>query len=319
MERRIALLALLAFGTLACQGQPVPIAAARGTSVLIPIGGGGIATGEGPLMGYGSPTLEDRQRGRLRLWLASDPDVELPVRGVSRVRADRASPAGLSQGENWELGDQVVAIVDVPTAAPLGNFPIYARRYTFQWNGSAWVEQGLAPAEAPNYHGFLEVLPEVRSPTPLEAFLFNAWNDVTTLPAVVPNPTLRFVVQAGGGPGNAVIGSARFTITYPQSRVAIQGIVAEPIDTDTVDWGPSALISFSEPTPGTLTVHCVAPAGVVKPAFGIVFTLTHPNDPPASGGGPVSITDFVISNVQAWNVSGAALSPTVPAAQRVIF
>lgn len=311
-----AALASLALLTLACQGHPVPTAAARGTSVLIPIGGGGFATGEGPLMGYGSPTLEDRQRGRLRLWLDSNPDVELPVRGVARVRADRASPAGLSQGESLVLGNQVVAVVDVPTTAPLGDWPVYARRYTFQWNGSAWLEQELPLGEAPDYHGMLEVLPEVRSPTLLEAFFGGGWLPVSAnVPQFVPHPKFRFIVQASATP----IGSARFTVTYPQTRVAIQGIVAEPIAADSVDWGPSALISFSEPTPGVLDVYSVAPTGVVKPAFGIVFELTHPSDPPASGGGPVSTADFVISNVQAWDVSGAVLSPTVPAGQKKIF
>ena len=311
----IALLALL---TVACQGRPMPLAAARGTSVLIPIGGGGAATGEGLLMGYGSPTLEDRQRGRLRLWLDSNPDVELPVRGVARVRADRASPAGLSQGADWGLGDQVVAVVDVPDDAPLGNFGVYARRYTFQWNGSAWQEQELPLAEAPNYHGELEVLPEVRSPTSLEAYLFGDWQPVAAnIPQFVPRPKFRFVVQVGATP----IGSARFTVTYPEDRVAIHGIVAEPIDVDSVDWGPSALISFSEPTPGVLDVYSVAPTGVAKPAFGIIFELTNPGDPPppVGGGGPVSMADFVISNVQAWDLSGAVLSPTVPAIQKKIF
>jgi hypothetical protein len=316
----ITLIALLAIVTVACQGRPIPLAAARGTSVLIPIGGGGVVTNEGVLMGYGSPTLEDRQRGRLRLWLDSNPDVELPVRGVARVRADRASPAGLSQGSNYVLGDQVVAVVDVPATAPLGDWGVYARRYTFQWNGATWQEQELPLGEAPSYQGSLEVLPEVRSQTPLEAFLFGAWQDVDAfIPELVPHPKFRFVIQAGGGPGNAVIGSARFTVAYPQDRLAIHGIVAEPVGADSIDWGPSALISFSEPTAGVLDVYSIAPAGVVKPAFGIVFELTHPSDPPASGGGPVSTADFVISNVQAWDVSGAVLSPTVPAVQKKIF
>lgn len=312
----IAATALLAVAQAACHGRPIPLAAARGTTVLIPIGGGGNNTGEGVLMGYGSPTLDDWQRGRLRLWLDSDPDVELPVRGVARVRADRASPAGLSQGPDLGLGDQVVAMVDVPSDAPTGEYFVLARRYTFQWNGSAWVEQELPPEQAPSYQGTLEVLPEVRSQTPLEAYLLGQWNQIAgNVPEFVPHPKFRFVVQATATP----IGSTSFTVTYPSSRIAIHGIVAEPIDVDSTDWGPSALISFSEPTPGTLDVRCVAPTGVARPAFGIVFALTHPSDPPASGGGPVSTADFGISNVQAWDVSGAVLSPTVPALQKKIF
>lgn len=306
---------LLAVLMLACQGYPIPLAAARGTTVLIPIGGGGFNSGEGALMGYGSPTLEDRQRGRLRLWLDSNPDVELLVRGVSRVRADRASPAGLSQGADFGLGDQVVVLVDVPTDAPLGDWPVDARRYTFQWNGSAWQEQELV-GEGPAYQGSLEVLPEVRSQTPLSAFLFGAWHDVNaTIPEFVPRPKFRFAVQAGA----SVLGATSFTVTYPSSRIAIHGIVAEPIDVDSVDWGPSALISYSEPTPGTLDVDCVIPTGAARPAFGIVFELTHPNDPPASGGGPVTTSDFIFSNVQAWGLAGAVLTPTVPAGQKKIF
>jgi hypothetical protein len=312
----IVIVASLALLTIACQGRPIPTAAARGTTVLIPIGGGGFATGEGPLMGYGTATVEDRQRGRLRLWLDSNPDVELPVRGVSRVRADRASLAGLSQGVDTGLGDQVVAMVDVPTDAPLGNWLVYARRYAFHWNGSAWVEQELLLTEAPNYHGELEVLPEIRSATALEGFFTNVWQDVTAnVPQFVPHPKFRFIVQATSTP----LGSARFTVTYPQSRVVIHGIVAEPVDNDSVDWGPSALLSYSEPIPGVLDVQAVIPTGVARPAFGIVFQLTHPNDPPASGGGPVTTADFVFSNVKAWDVSGAVLTPAVPAGQKKIF
>jgi hypothetical protein len=229
----VLLLALLA---VACQGQPIPLAAAQGSSVLIPIGGGGLALGEGPLMGYGSPTHDDWQRGRLRLWLDADPDgvdddVELPVRGVARVSADRASPAGLSQSANsWELGDQVVVVVDVPIDAPLGPWPVYARRYMQQWNGASWQEQELDVAQAPSYHGALEVLPEVSSPTPLEAFLFGYWQPVTANVAdLVPHPKLRFVVQASPGPSTP-LGAARFTVTYPASRLAVHGVVAEPID-----------------------------------------------------------------------------------------
>lgn len=316
---RIVLLAIVA---IACQGRPIPLAAVRGTSVLIPIGGGGVATLEGFQMGYGSPTNPDWQRGRLRIWLDSDysadpspPDFELSVRGAARVRPDRSSPAGLSEGEDYWLGDQVVVVVDVPANAPLGNFDVYAARYIRQWDGSDW-DQEVATTPAPTYSGSLEIVDGVGVPTSLEAYLFGGWHDVTAnIPGFVPYPKFRFVVQSSTTP----IGSARFTVTYPSSRLLIHGIVAEPIDADSIDWGPSALISYSEPMPGVLDVSCVAPEGVVQPAFGIVFKLTHPSDPPASGGGPVTPANFTFSNVQAWDLSGAPLSPTVPGLAKKIF
>jgi hypothetical protein len=308
----LGLLVVLAAG---CQGRPIPMAAARGTTALIPIGGGGNATGEGQWMGYGTANVEDRQRGRLRIFLDSDPDVELTVRGVARVSADRASPAGLSVGADYGLGDQVVAMVDIPTNAPLGDFYLYALRYTYQWNGSAWVEQELV-GQGPDYQGSLEILPEVRSPTPLEAHLLGTWHDITaSIPDFVPHPKLRFVVQSGP----TLLGATQFTVTYPSSRVLIHGVVAEPIAQDDVDWGKSALISYTQPSADVIDVQAVAPTGAARPAFAIIFTLIRPNDPPASGGGPVTVSDFTFSDVQAWDVSGVAVTPTVPAASKKIF
>jgi hypothetical protein len=311
------LIALLAIMTMACQGKPIPMTAVRGTSVLIPVGAGTTFNNEGLQMGFGTPTLLDWQRGRLHITLDSESGFPLPVRGVSRVRADRASPAGLSEANPlvnpfW-LGDQVVALVDVPGNAPLGLHDVYVTRYIRHWDGTDW-DQEIAAAPAPSYNGTLEIVAGAGSPTPFEAFIFD-WTDVSgAIPGFVPYPKFRFVVQSGSTP----IGSAHFTVTYPASRISIRGVVAEPIDTDSIDWGPSAFISYSD-TPGVLQVSCVAPEGVIQPAFAIVFDLIHPSAPPASGGGPAVNADFVFSNVQAWDVSGAALTPTVPNGQKKIF
>jgi hypothetical protein len=204
-------------------------------------------------------------------------------------------------------------VVDVPTDAPLGTWDVFAERHRLQWSGSAWQEV-LVPS-SPTYGGYLQVVDGIGEQTPLEAYLFGGWHDVNAnIPGFVPYPKFRFVIQSG-----TPIGSARFTVTYPFSRLLIHGIVAEPIADDSVDWGPSALISYAEPYPGVLDVSCVAPEGVVAPAFAIVFELTHPSDPPASGGGRVTTADFVVSDVQAWDVSGAALTTTVPGLEKQIF
>jgi hypothetical protein len=78
------------------------------------------------------------------------------------------------------------------------------------------------------------------------------------------------------------------------------------------------LISYSETPLGTLVVSCVVPSGVSAPTFGIVFELTHPTDPPPVGG-PLVTSDFVISGIQAWNVSGASISASVGGSSKKIY
>lgn len=282
---------------------------------MIPLGSGGFNFGEGVLMGYGTEGDLDYQRGRLRLWLDVEPgsDVELTVRGIARVSPDAASRAGLSLGADWEHPGQVVVLADLPSTAPVGVWPVYAERHLYQWNSgtSTWDEQA-ASVNAPLYQYALEVLSEVRSPTPFEGFALSNPHDVSDeVLDFKPLPKLRFNFN------NVTVGAVNFTVTYPSGRAAIRAVLAEPVS-DTDPWARRALISYSETSPGTLLVSCVAPNGVFAPAFGIVFELTHPTDPPPTGG-PLSTSDFVISGIQAWNLSGASMSANVLAASKQIF
>jgi len=308
---------VLVLALAACQGQPVPLAAARGTTVLIAIGGGGSSLGDGVRMGYGTAGDPDYQRGRLRLWLDVNPgaDVELTVRGIARVAADPASPAGLNGGiQEKELSGQVVLLVDIPDTTPVGTWPLYAQRHVPQWNSgsSTWEEVSTTPA--PEYQYDLEVLPEVRSPTP-----FTGYTDFTgEIPDISeevldfkPLPKFRFTFS------NQTVGALRFTITYPPNRAAVRAVLTEPLG-DTTAWGQNALISYTEATQGTLVVSCVAPTGVFAAAFAVVFELTNPTAAPPVGG-PLTTSDFVISGIQAWDVSGAAATVSVPAASKKIF
>ncbi len=315
-KRALAAVALLALATIACQGQPVPLAAARGTTVMIPVGSGGYNFGEGSLMAYGTEGDLDYQRGRLRLWLRIPPadDRELEVRGIARVSPDSASRAGLSLGADWELPGQVVVLADIPVDAPVGVWPVDVYRHLYQWNSatSTWDEELAPTGAAPAYQFELEVLPEVRSPTPLQGFALGNTHDVSDeVLDFKPLPKLRFSLN----PNSA--GAINFTVSYPSNRALIRAVLAEPL-ADTDAWASKALISYSEPTPGTLAVSCVVPTGVSTPAFGIVFELTHPTDPPPVGG-PLAPSDFVISGVQAWNVSGASISASVQGASKRIF
>jgi hypothetical protein len=309
----IVALAILA---LACQGQPVPLAAARGTTALIPIGGGGHNLGDGVLMGYGTTGDLDYQRGRLRLWLDVEPgpDVELTVRGIARVSPDAASRTGLNldQGDGYQHSGQVVMAVDIPTTAPLGNWYLLTKRFVYQWNSGTSTWDEVETTQAPVYQYQLEILPEVRSPTPFEGFAVSNTFDVSQeVLDFKPLPKLRFNFNS------VTVGATSFTVTYPASRATIRGVLAEPLS-DTDAWAATALISYAEPTPGTLEVDCVIPAGVTQPAFAIVFELTNPTAPPPVGG-PLAPSDFLISGIQAWNVSGAPVSASVPAAQKKIF
>lgn len=284
------------------------MAAARGSSVMIPIAGAGqLGLVNGALLGYGTEASTDWQRGRIRLWLdvTPNPDVELTVRGVSRVEADRASPAGLSQSAVFGVAGQAVVLVDVPLSAPVGTWPLIARRWTYQWNGSDWIEQQLPTSQGPVYEGSLQVLDRTGPMTPFEASIAG-WVDVSLyIPDFIPLPRLYFQVST-----SVPAGATHLVLTYPAARVAIRGVVAEPIG-DQWEWGKTALVGFSESAPGVLEIHCTAPEGTEDPAFSIVFELTHPWDPPASGGGPVSVSNFNFTTVQAWNVDGGVISGTV--------
>jgi len=302
---------------LACQGAPVPLAAARGTTVTIPIGGGGSALGDGPLMGYGTDGNLDYQRGRLRLWLDVEPgsDVELTVRRIARVSPDPASRAGLNLGADYENSGQVVMMVDIPTTAPVGIWYVYARRFVYQWNsGTSTWEELEDTTNVPSYQYQLEILPEVRTPTPLEGYAIGNFFDVSEeVLDFKPLPKFRFTL--GGGVG--VLGAVQFTVSYPSARAAIRAVLAEPI-ADSDDWAAQALISYTETTPGTLDVSCVVPTGVTAPAFAIVFELTNPTAAPPVGGA-LSTSDFVFSGVQGWNLAGAPVSPSVPSGQKKIY
>jgi hypothetical protein len=329
LQREIPM-AMLGLCALACQGKPLPLVAPLGSTVFIPIGSGGAigTTAEGSRMGYGTESAPDFQRGRLRLWLDVDPqgdagDVELAVRSVGRAAPDPASPSGIgidALGNVADLAGQVVVVADVPDATAFGGvelpaeFGVYARRYVPQWNGMDWsTEAQVSPA--PAYEGRLTILDSEGASTPFEARVGTLWWDTTPyLPEFVPLPRLRFEVSASA----TSLGAVRLLVAYPSSRVAIRAVLADPLN-DAKAWGRGALVSFSEDTPGLLEIRAVVPGGVVRPVFGLVFELTHPEDPPTQGGGPVTLSDFTFSTVEAWDLNGAAVSASVTTSSKKIL
>lgn len=309
-------LLLFALAALACEGRPVPLTAVQGSSVLIPISDAD-PQANGPLIGYGTEDLPDWQRGRLKLWLDMTPpfaaDVELTVRSVARAAPDPASLAGLGQGAAPGQTGQVIVLADVPAAAEPGEWPIRVERYVLQYTPSGPVEQS---SQAPTYHGTLKVVAGDEPSTPFEAYLSLAgvWAPVPQfVPDVIPLPRLRFIVNTTG-----LAGAVRVVISYPSNRVLVRKVLADPIG-NTTPWGYGALVTSSESTPGILDIGCIAPSGVNDPAFAIVFELTHPEDDPASGGGPVAASNFAISSVQAFNLNGAQISASVPASNKKIL
>jgi hypothetical protein len=311
------LLLAAALAALACEGRPLPLTAAKGSTVVIPIGSGGTAQfGEGDKTGFGAPNASDPQRGRLRLWLDDGSNCsnvptpepssrDLQVRAVTRVVADPATYAALDLGaQAGEQAGQVVVIADVAPSAPVGTFLVCIRRYTkSSWNGTEWVEQVAA---SPSYGAQLTVLSATGASTPFEANV-GAWLPLETLGVqfdFTPLPRLRFAVST---PPDA--GAVHVALTYPSDRAVVWSVLAEPLG-ESGTWSRGALVSFSEPTPGVLDIRALIPEGVNDPVFSIVFELTQPEAAPPIGG-PLQTGNFVFSTVEAWDVSGAPVAASV--------
>src|SRR5262245_27152442 len=159
MRQAVATLLLVTAGILGCQTRPIPLSAQRGSTVVLPLSWG---TG---LFGYGGTEYTDYQRGKMVFRLDGAAGFELTTR-FSTIAAP--SPRAIL-GTSGSAGGQVISLVDIPLAAPLGTHSVFVAR---NQGGSDYPF---------TYGGQLKILPEsvtagsetiTGQSTPREAFSF---------------------------------------------------------------------------------------------------------------------------------------------------
>ncbi len=256
---QLLVIALIAIGTMACQGRPQALSVQAGSTIAIPLHNSGPAFG---VIGYGGSVHTDHQRGTMIFRLDSSSGFELVTRGAASVVPDSATP----MSETGLLGlvrlptRQVLVLVDIPDAAPLGTHSLHVvRRY---WDPAQGVE-----VEVPfSYPGQISILAKqisvdlgggwveeiVGTPTPLESYacLFGcSWFDQTsTLPQIAPRPQVRI-------PLSTEVHAVELVVTYPYSVIDIVGAQHE-LGGEAIN--SRGLVWFEDSGGGTLTVSGVA-------------------------------------------------------------
>lgn len=260
--------ASLALG-IACQGQPAPLTAQVGSTIVVPLSGGFTST----VFGYGGTEVIDYQRGEMRFRLDGPTGSILTTRGTSRVSAGHSSPLGRGFGFA-PSSIQVVSVVEIPADDDLvGPHLLHVSRVRIE--NSAEVEYTY-PAGTFGPMS-LSILPsEVTFPlpgggsatvtgaaTPFVGWIAGiAYTDITSaIPAVVPDPEIE--VQF-----DTPLSALEITVNYPDDVIDVVGVL-EPPQTYV---GNLAKVWYEESTPGTLVIKSVA-GGRQFAVLSIVFTL----------------------------------------------
>ncbi len=184
----------------ACGSEPVPRVAAAGTTISVAIpptytAGFGhalsdpmsrffLTTSLNLAMGYPSGSAaEDEARGELVFSLyggAGNFRTYLPVRYVTRVRADENSPAAVGLDPGFS-GAQTIALVDIPSQVPVPN------NYTIK------VERYRRSATSP--YGFVREQPQ------LEGGDWVGWGQRDSYQVPYADPHLRIPIRIVAGAG----------------------------------------------------------------------------------------------------------------------
>lgn len=268
--RRCASLLALALLAAACQGQIVPLSAQQGTTILIPLQSGDpFATG---LVGFGGAEVVDYQRGAFRFRLDDSSGPILETRGASIVAAHPASAHG--RGESLAPGVQLVALVNIPSDAPLGTHAIHISRVRIE------DQQEVEYTSALQYPGLIKILPNeievdlagggteivTGAETPFEARFGSFWTPANDyVPLVVPDPQVRITLTQA-------VWAAELTIAYPDDVIDVKDVLEPPgLRTTRL-----ASVWFDELPPngsvGTVVARIVG-GGAALSAVSLVFTL----------------------------------------------
>jgi hypothetical protein len=273
--------------------------AVAGTTFALAIGPDEPTAGGGNI-GFGTELFADPQRGVLGVELRSGGVLRarVPVKLVTRLMPDPASPAGLS-GElatphpvfsSVSLLGQVAALIDLPHTLPEGSYQITIRRYR-DVTLTTLVDEG--PIESALWSDVLYVEAGDGSPhyTPFAGGwdILNFALDAEHVRQIVPYPQLLLNLPAGTA-------AATLDIGFPEAKVAIAGVYVyhatqhavtaqlEPIDSDSV------------------RIHFVDPAAQDY-RLALVFENTQ------SGFAPVLLGEFSYEAGSFYDLSGTLIVP----------
>lgn len=280
-----------------CAGGPVPMRAVAGTTMALAIGPDGI---DGTF-GYGSSSFEDSQRGVLGVEFKRGTQIEstVPVKLVTRVMPDPASPAALSGSlalpepgiPPADILGQVAALIDLPHTLPEGSYDLTIRRYTDD-SLTTLIDQG--PVENPVWSEvlYIEAGDGNPHPTPFSA----SWIPGLTyslqsshVRQIVPHPQILLTLP----PGTA---AATLEIEYPDAKIEIKGAYVYRLT------GHRALVTVEHVDESTVRVHVVDP-GIHGHPVALVFDNTQ------SGYSPVLKSEFTYVAGAYYGVNGTPITP----------
>lgn len=303
----VSLLSGLVLATAACTGDPIPLSAQAGSTVVLPFSDGDDAMLE-PLaqIAYGGTDYADPQRGSLVVQLDQPGGFELTTRLAFLAEAPVESPMGPGGIHGaLDFGRQLLLLVDIPTDAPLGTHSLHViHRRTV---GGAVVDTPVD--ESP---GSIAILPNAvqagsetvyGSPTPTQGWLNGGLYpiDLGDLASVVPQPSFGVAVTTPtGAPPEEdprYVSYAAVEVGYPRDVIDIVRVVAsEPTE---------SLVWHRDDRNGTLRIFSLVRSNEGSPTglgpVRVVFDLDDPE------GAVLDLGDVTVELLEANDQSGLDL------------
>ena len=296
-SRLVALGAIAAAVSLACQGPAIPTSVQKGATFLLPLGG--IFDADLGRVGYGSSVYTDRQRGALVFRLDGPGGPALVTRAVTSLAGPLASPHGIAApfGSRTDL---VVAMLDVPDLPEIteGVHTLHVVR-----------RLGGVDLPAPAWSGTIAILPAsipaggtpvTGTPTPFELLDVAGFDATAFVANTVPDPQLVFAATTTAR-------AAELEIAFPASQIDVRDVTEAVIHDDVLappDWpapGSSqshrALSWWRISSPGVLSVGMLHPDRALR-GVSVVFRLK------AAATGPIAASAAQIGNARAWDAAG---------------
>lgn len=297
----------------ACTGQPIPTTAQQGSTIVLPFANSELP----PLLpltevAYGGSEHADPQRGTLVVHLGDENGEALQTRLAFAAAPNVAAPLGPSGGPQ---GPNVLLVVDIPPAAPLGTHEIVVVR-------ERMVQGVLERTVVTPSPQVIEIIPgsiDVALPgggietiqgasTPLQFWGGpHGWQpiDAPSLAGVLPEPSFGLIVStpswkvpAGEPDPGRFVAYTRATLSYPDDVIDVVRVVArEPVH---------GMVWWEDDGAGTLTLYGLTgepedTATGVGP-FRVVFRL---DDADAA---LLDVADVQVLSFEAFDQAG---SPTI--------
>lgn len=318
MRVYVSLLLLVVFaGSLGCMGKVLSQSVQAGSTVAIPLAGQGPSLFNGATMqagpvGFGGDAVDDPQRGILLYQLDTEDGFEsLTTRGTTVVTGHAGS--GVGRGSAFFV-NQIVSIVDIPSDAPRGTYPIRVLRiYTDPSTGN------LASSEI-DYEGELTVLPEeisvttpsgtelvTSSTTPLENwFCGNNGCSFLDVPpgqtqAAIPDPAVRLMLDSA-------VWGIKLEVAYPNGVID----VLDAYETPHGKVNERAMTWVSDDDSGMLTLSAAATDSSFD-NLSVAFAL---DDAQSAILDPADVS---VSVVRAWDKDGNEITQSVSASVGQIY